>query len=382
MGDIWIGGMHKTNTLEYEISRNESSRATGVEYAAKDFNGVVEIMDKAIGMSSDFSIVTTKTPLRVTFTGGGTDLMNYYRVRGPGAVVSATMNKYIYVTVARNFYRDEIRVSYSKSEDKLKSVDEIQHPTVRETLRQLGIKGGLQIVSITEIPSRGTGLGSSSSFLVGLLYALHTWLGEPVSQEQLASEAFHIEREVLKEEGGKQDQYIAAYGGIRLMEFNGDESVSMKPIVLNNEKRELLQSSLIMLYTGRERSSTEIHKEQANSIEDNIGTYDEMRNIAYKTYDAIAKCDIGSLGALMDANWQLKKKLSNRISDSAINAYYKKAIEAGALGGKLMGAGGGGFLLFVAPKEKHADIARKLGLQEEPFKLDPFGSRIVNMEGI
>ena len=333
-------------------------------------------------MGSDFSIVTTKTPLRITFTGGGTDLMGYYRNHGPGAVVSATMNRYIYVTVARNFYPDEIRVSYSKSEDKLKSVDEIQHPSVREALRLLGIKSGLQIVSITEIPSKGTGLGSSSSFLVGLLYALHTWLGETASQEQLAHEAFHIEREVLKEEGGKQDQYIAAYGGIRLMEFNSDDSVSMKPIVLRNDGRELLQSSLMMFYTGKERSSTEIHKEQAKGVEDRLGIYNEMRDIAYKTYEAVAKCDIEELGALMDANWQLKKRLSGGISDPAIDSYYEKAIKAGALGGKLMGAGGGGFLLFVAPKEKHAGISDALGLREEPFKLDPLGSRIINMEGL
>ncbi|MGC8496370.1 MAG: kinase [Candidatus Micrarchaeia archaeon] len=333
-------------------------------------------------MSSDFSIVTTKTPLRITFTGGGTDLMDYYRNHGPGAVVSATINKYIYVTVARNFYREEIRVSYSKSEDKLKSIDEIQHPTVREALRLLDIKGGLQVVSITEIPSRGTGLGSSSSFLVGLLYALHTWLGEPATQEQLAREAFHIEREVLREEGGKQDQYIAAYGGIRLMEFNKDESVSMKPIVLKNDSRELLQSSLIMFYTGKERSSSAIHMEQAKHIEERLDVYDEMRGIAYKTYDAIAKCNIEELGALMDANWQLKKKLSEGISDPAIDSYYDKAMKAGAFGGKLMGAGGGGFLLFVAPKEKHTAIANVLGLRQEPFKLDPLGSRIINMEGL
>ena len=363
------------------IGKDAAGRAKHADYTAKDFKYVLEIINGA-WLSSDFSIVTTKTPLRITFTGGGTDLMDYYRSHGPGAVVSATMNKYIYVTVARNFYRDEIRVSYSKSEDKLKSVDEIQHPTVREALRMLDIRSGLQIVSITEIPSRGTGLGSSSSFLVGLLYALHTWLGEPVSQEQLASEAFHIEREVLKEEGGKQDQYIAAYGGIRLMEFNSDESVSMKPIVLRNEKRELLQSSLMMFYTGRERSSAEIHKEQVKSIEGKLDAYDEMRGMAYKTYDAIAKCDIEELGDLMDANWKLKKRLGSRISDSEIDAYYEKAIGAGALGGKLMGAGGGGFLLFVAPKDRHADIARALGLQEEPFRLDPLGSRIVNMEGL
>ncbi|MGC8622738.1 MAG: kinase [Candidatus Micrarchaeia archaeon] len=331
---------------------------------------------------SDFSLVTTKTPLRITFTGGGTDLMDYYRKHGPGAVVSSTINRYIYVTVARNFYRDEIRVSYSKSEDKLKSIDEIQHPSVREALRFLGIKGGLQIVSITEIPSKGTGLGSSSSFLVGLLYALHTWLGEAATQEQLASEAFHIEREVLREEGGKQDQYIAAYGGIRLMEFNSDESVSMKPIVLKEDAREILQDSLLMLYTGKERSSSEIHKEQAKSIEDKLEAYGEMRKLAYETYSAIAKCDIAELGALMDTNWKLKKKLSNGISDPLIDSYYEKAIKSGALGGKLMGAGGGGFLLFVAPKEKHKAIEDALGLRQEPFKLDPLGSRIINMEGL
>ncbi|MGC8628591.1 MAG: kinase [Candidatus Micrarchaeia archaeon] len=331
-------------------------------------------------MGSEFSLVTTKTPLRITFTGGGTDLMDYYRAHGPGAVVSATINKYIYITVTKNFYPDEIRVSYSKNEDKLKSVDEIEHPTVREALKMLGIKSGIQIVSIGEIPSRGTGLGSSSSFLVGLLYALHTWLAEPVSQEQLAREAFHIEREVLKEEGGKQDQYISAYGGLRLMEFNSDESVSMKPIILRNDKRELLHSSLLMFYTGRERDSTIIHKEQAKSIEDKLDIYDQMRDIAYKTYEAIAKCDIEELGRLMDLNWQLKKQLAEGISDPAIDSYYEKAIKAGALGGKIMGAGGGGFLLFVAPEEKHKDIARALQLRQEPFRLDPLGSRIVSME--
>lgn len=333
-------------------------------------------------MSSDFSIITTKTPLRITFTGGGTDLMDYYRNYGPGAVVSAAINKYIYVTVARNFYSDEIRVSYSKSEDKLKSIEEIQHPSVREALRFLGIEKGLQIVSITEIPSRGTGLGSSSAFLVGLLYALHTWIGESVTQEQLAREAFHIEREILREEGGKQDQYIAAYGGLRLMEFNSDESVNVKPIVLKNSAREVLQSNLLMLYTGRERDSTAIHKDQVLHIKENIDIYNEMRDVAYKTYDALSKCDIEKLGELMNYNWQLKKKLSNGISDTVIDSYYEKAMRAGALGGKLMGAGGGGFLLFVAPSEKHAAIADALGLRQEQFKLDPLGSRITSMEGI
>ncbi|MEM1755637.1 MAG: kinase, partial [Thermoplasmata archaeon] len=176
-------------------------------------------------MSDDFRVITTRTPLRITFTGGGTDIPAYYRKYGPGAVVSATINKYIYVTVAKNFYRDEIRVSYSKTENAIKNVDDIQHPTVRESLKLLDIKSGIQIISITEIPSRGTGLGSSSSFLVGLLNALHAWRGEAVSPKQIAEEAVKIEREILKEPGGKQDQYMAAFGGINLMEFFPDENV-------------------------------------------------------------------------------------------------------------------------------------------------------------
>jgi D-glycero-alpha-D-manno-heptose-7-phosphate kinase len=250
-------------------------------------------------------------------------------------------------------------------------------------LRLLNISGGIQIVSITEIPSKGTGLGSSSSFLVGLLNALHTWLGENVTQEQLAKEAFHIEREVLKEEGGKQDQYIAAYGGVRLMEFYETEQVSLKSIVLKNELYENLQSSLIMFYTGKERSSVDIHKSQIKKIKENIIFYNEMRDIAYKTYDAIVSCDINKLGKLMDMNWQLKKKLSEGITDPIINSYYERAKKAGAIGGKLMGAGGGGFMLFVADSSKHDAIKRELSeLQHEPFKFDPFGSRIMSIEGL
>ncbi|MEM2705885.1 MAG: kinase, partial [Thermoplasmata archaeon] len=191
-------------------------------------------------MSNDFRLIITKTPLRITFTGGGTDIPAYYRKYGPGAVVSATINKYIYVTVAKNFYRDEIRVSYSKTENAIKNVDDIQHPTVRESLKLLDIKSGIQIISITEIPSRGTGLGSSSSFLVGLLNALHAWRGEAVPPKQIAEEAVKIEREILKEPGGKQDQYMAAFGGINLMEFFPDENVSVKPTLLKAEDRKML----------------------------------------------------------------------------------------------------------------------------------------------
>ena len=219
--------------------------------------------------SSDLRIVTTKTPLRITFTGGGTDLPQYYRNYGPGAVVSAAIDRYIYISISRNFRKDEIRVSYSRTENGLKSVDEIQHPTVREAMKLLGIDTGIQIVSITEVPSGGTGLGSSSSFLVGLLNALHTWIGETVSPRQLSEEAVKIERNILGEPGGKQDQYIAAYGGIQYMQFERTEDVLLKRINIKGEMLSELNEQLLMFYTGVERKSVDIHREQSLGIDIN-----------------------------------------------------------------------------------------------------------------
>ncbi|MGB9814743.1 MAG: kinase [Thermoplasmata archaeon] len=333
-------------------------------------------------MANDFRLVITKTPLRITFTGGGTDIPSYYRRYGPGAVVSATINKYIYVTVAKNFYRDEIRVSYSRTENAIKNVEDIQHPTVREALKLLDIRSGIQVISITEIPSRGTGLGSSSSFLVGLLNALHAWRGEAVSPKQLAEEAVKIEREILKEPGGKQDQYMAAYGGINLMEFFPDENVSIRPTLLKLEERNMLNEHLIMLYTGRERDSTKIHMEQMNTVDDHVHNYNKMRDLAYRTHEILAQGRWEDLGYLLDENWNLKKNLSNGISDQQIDQWYEKGKAAGAIGGKLMGAGGGGFLLFFVPPEKRPFLKKALSeLQEEPFRFEPFGSRILYMEG-
>jgi D-glycero-alpha-D-manno-heptose-7-phosphate kinase len=323
----------------------------------------------------------TKTPIRVTFTGGSSDFPQFYRNYGPGAVVSATINRYIYVTVARNFYSDEYRISYSKTENAIKRLEDIEHPTVREALRHLDIKGGIQIISITEIPSRGTGLGSSSSFLVGLLLALHTWSGETVTSETLASEAYKIEREILNEPGGKQDQYMAAYGGINLLQFNADESIIVKPIVLKKEDRNNLERSLIMFYSGIERPSATIHTDQIKKIDERVEYYKKMRDIAFETYNAISKMDLDRLGKLLEENWLLKKQLSNEISNTFIDDLYKHAKNAGALGGKLMGAGGGGFLLFLAPPERHQAICKVLkDYRKETFKIDPFGARIAYVE--
>ncbi len=331
--------------------------------------------------NAGFRIVTSKTPLRITFTGGGTDLPDYFRNFGPGAVVSATIDRFIYVTIARNFREDEIRVSYSKTENAIKDVDQIQHPTVRESLKLLNIEPGIQIVSITEIPSGGTGLGSSSSFLVGLLNALHTWKGETVSPQQIASEAVKIEREILREAGGRQDQYIAAHGGIQLMQFNSDYTVNMKRIEMSMNDLEELNERLLIFYTGIERRSTDIHRDQSSRIADMKEEYEMMRNMAYETYDALKSKDFQKVGELMDKNWSLKRKLSKGITDPLIDNLYERAIRAGATGGKLMGAGGGGFFIFMAPLEKHENIEMALNdLRRYRFRVENLGSRIVYIE--
>lgn len=331
-------------------------------------------------VTSEKHLVTTKTPLRITFTGGGTDLPEYYMKYGPGAVLSAAINSYIYISVSKHFYPDELRVSYSSTENAIKNINDIKHPTVREALRLLDIKSGIQIVSITEIPSKGTGLGSSSSFLVGLLNALHAWKGELTSPKQLAEEAVYIEREVLKEKGGKQDQYMAAYGGINLMEFMKNGEVCVKPIPISTKLRKELESNLIMFYTGNERSSSAIHEKQALEIGKNIDKYTRMREIAYETAEAVTKGEWSLLGKLFNENWLLKKQLSGEITNDVIDSYYSKALAAGASGGKLIGAGGSGFMLFNAIPEKRSAVASALNLQEHSFEIETQGSRVIYVE--
>ncbi|MGC9193073.1 MAG: kinase [Thermoplasmata archaeon] len=332
-------------------------------------------------MSADFRLVVTKAPMRITFTGGGSDFPRFYRAYGPGAVVSAAINRYIYVSIAKNFYDKEYRISYSKTENAIPDRNMIEHPTVREALKLLDVKCGIQIISITEIPSRGTGLGSSSSFLVALLLALHTWIGESVTAETLAQEAYKIEREILNEPGGKQDQYLAAYGGINLMKFNIDDSVEMKPIIMTKEMRRKLEEHLLMFYTGIERSSASIHTEQLKNVDNHVEYYQRMSSIALDTYDAISSMNIERIAELMEQNWNLKKKLNNGISDANIEKMYQTAKNAGALAGKLMGAGGGGFMLFLVNPDQRENVINALKeYRMEEFKIDTFGSRIAYFE--
>ena len=321
-------------------------------------------------------MVMTRAPLRITFVGGGTDLPFYYEKRDYGAVVSSAINKYIYVTVNKKF-DNKIRVSYSKTEI-VDDVGSIEHPSVREALRYLGIEKGIEIVSISDIPSKGTGLGSSSSFLVGLLHALHSYKGEFVNSDELAREAVKIEREILREEGGgKQDQYIAAHGGINLMKFMRDGSVDMTSAISHDSNLKRVEDSLLLLYTNVERSSTEIHRDQIVNSALKMDTYDEMKKLAELAFKAICEGDVDSLGDMMDRNWRMKKSLSSKISDSWIDEKYEMSLKLGAKGGKLVGAGGGGFLLLVAEPEKHEMIARELGLRKVDFKFSQSGSRVI-----
>ena len=267
-------------------------------------------------------------------------------------------------------------MSYSKTEI-VDHVNSIEHPSVREALRYLGIEKGIEIVSISDIPSRGTGLGSSSSFLVGLLHALHSYKGEFVNSNELAREAVKIERDILREEGGKQDQYIAAYGGINLMKFMRDGSVDMTSAISHDSNLKKIEDSLLLLYTNVERSSTEIHRDQIANSAQKMETYDEMKKLAELAFKAICEGDVDSLGKIMDMNWRMKKSLSSKISDSWIDEKYERALKLGAKGGKLVGAGGGGFLLLVAEPEKHENIARELGLRKVDFKFSQSGSRVI-----
>ncbi|MEM0201263.1 MAG: hypothetical protein QXD23_02555 [Candidatus Micrarchaeaceae archaeon] len=325
----------------------------------------------------EHSIITTKTPFRITFTGGGTDLPDFYRKNGPGATVSATINSYVYITAAKNFYDNEFRISYSATENAITNINDIKHPTVREAIRLLNIEKGLQLISITEIPSYGTGMGSSSSFLVGLLNALHAWKGELAAPKKLAEEAVYIEREVLKEHGGKQDQYAAAFGGINLIEFYSNDEVSVKKLPLSRSSRKDLESNLLLVYTGKERSSTEIHKNQSTQINQKLSNYNKMVELAYETSDAITENNWIELGNLLNENWELKKELSNEISNDTIDNYYKKAIDSGAIGGKLIGAGGSGFLLFLVPPEKRQSVINSLNLKIQNFEIETNGSGVV-----
>jgi D-glycero-alpha-D-manno-heptose-7-phosphate kinase len=332
---------------------------------------------------TEMKAVVSKTPFRLTFAGGGTDLAGYYEAHGPGACVAGAMDKGIYVMVVQNFNEDEIRVSYRITEDAKKSIDEIEHASIRESMRLVGIRSGVQVITATQMPSRGTGIGSSSSCTVGALNALHVWQGDRVGPRQLAREAVKIERVVLHEAGGIQDQYVAAYGGLNLITVDRSGSVSVQSLDTDHDALEDLNRHLLLFFTGIERRSAEIHTEQLGQIDAHLDEYHRMRGLAVEVAKALERMDYTEIGRLMDENWQLKKKLSNGITTPLIDRAYELAGQNGAMGGKLLGAGGGGFLFFLVDPDRQRDVARALeplGLTRKSVRLDIEGSKIVHEE--
>lgn len=326
-------------------------------------------------------MIITRTPLRVSFAGGGTDLKAYYG-RERGAVLSTAIDKYIYITVNRKF-DDKVRVSYSVTEMVDRAAD-LKHELIREALNLTGISGGIEITSISDVPSQGTGLGSSSSYTVGLLNALYAYTGKLVSAERLADEACRIEIDLCGKPIGKQDQYIAAYGGMQHIQFNPDDSVFVDPLPCHRELREQLQSSLLMLYTGLTRSANDVLSEQRKNTEQNGVTVDglrAMRDLADQLRESLCAGNLDGFGEVLHAGWMLKRTLAAGISSPSIDGWYELARKNGAIGGKLLGAGGGGFLLLYAHPDRHAGLIRTLPqLRPIPLRFEPQGSKIIFIE--
>jgi D-glycero-alpha-D-manno-heptose-7-phosphate kinase len=322
-------------------------------------------------------MIVTETPLRVSFAGGGSDMRSYYRRFG-GAVLSTAIDKYVYVTVNKKF-DNHIRVSYSRTEE-VEHVHELQHPLVRAALLELSIDGGVEITSVADIPSRGTGLGSSSSFTAGLLLALHAHKSTYISPGDLAEQSCRIEIDLCGEPIGKQDQYAAAFGGLNFIRFEPDDSVSVEPILCSSENLLRLESSLVTFYTGQTRAASLILAEQSSLTEKSEATQallHRMVKLAWQLRLELNSGNIDALGEVMEEGWRLKREIHSGVSNGEIDDLYAKAKRAGAVGGKLLGAGGGGFMTFFAPPELHDRIGKALGLRRMDFALARTGSRVL-----
>jgi len=323
-------------------------------------------------------VIITRTPLRISFAGGGTDLASFYRTYDGGAVVSAAIDKFVHVIVNEKFDRS-IRVAYSKTEN-VDDLGNLQHELVREALRATGLREALEIHTIADIPGEGTGLGSSSTLTVGLLNALYAFRGQLKDPAELASEACQIEIETLGGTLGKQDQYIAAFGGVQHFEFRADESVRANPLPLTPAEREAFSDHLSLYYTGITRKAEGILKDQDTRTSENKDALLRLRDLAGEARRAIVARDWPGVGKVLEEGWQLKRGLSAGITNPQIDEWFARAKSAGAFGGKVTGAGGGGFLLLVHPPERSRQISSALStLQRLPVRITPEGSRILGI---
>ncbi len=324
-------------------------------------------------------MIITRSPLRVSLGGGGTDLPSYYREHG-GLVVAAAIDKYFYITLHRTF-RDELIVKYSKLE-RVRTADEVRHPIIREALKVVdGTFSYLEIASMADIPA-GTGLGSSGSFTTALLKALHTHRKHVIHPEELAEQACHIEIDRLGEPIGKQDQYIAAYGGIVCFTFQPDGTIDARPLRITADTLYSLEDNLLLFFTGYSRSASAILHEQdvksRNHDRDMTANLDFVKEIGCESLKTLEAGDLRQFGELMNVHWEHKKKRSTSMSNTRIDEWYDLARRNGALGGKLVGAGGGGFLLFYAEDRSNLrEVMRNAGLQEVRFRFDFGGTTVV-----
>ncbi len=320
-------------------------------------------------------MIITQTPLRISFAGGGTDFKGYYEKSG-GRVLSTAIDKYIYVIVKERFDQ-KIRVGYSRTE-MVDDVAHIEHELAREAMRKTGVTQGVEISTMADIPSEGSGLGSSSSVTIGLLHALYAFKGELVTPERLAREACEIEIETLGKPIGKQDQYIAAFGGLRLLDFNADGTVTVTPVPLSDEKRRRFGEGLLLFYTGITRKADTILTKQKDNIDAQLETLDLMRKQATETFHALTEGHLNRVGRILDAGWRHKRRLADTITTSAIDVLYERALDAGAMGGKIAGAGGGGFLLVYCLPERQSAVREALSeMQELPFALERDGTKVI-----
>ncbi len=320
-------------------------------------------------------MIITQTPLRISFAGGGTDFKDFWAEHG-GGVVSSAIDKFIHVIVKERF-DNLIVLNYSKREA-VQVVDEIKHDLIRESMRKTGVEKGIELTTLADIPSEGSGLGSSSSVTVGLLHALYTYQGELVTAERLAREACEIEIDILGSPIGIQDQYIATYGGLKSFEFQKNDEVSVQSLDLKPWDYLVLSSRLLLFYLNRTRKAGSILAEQKQNIKNKVKTLSHMHELALSLRSEINGDNLDMVGHVMHQGWLAKKSLASKVSDPEIDELYNIALEAGALGGKVAGAGGGGFLLLYVPREKQDTVRKKLSnLRELPFMLESDGSKVI-----
>jgi D-glycero-alpha-D-manno-heptose-7-phosphate kinase len=320
-------------------------------------------------------MIIIQSPLRVSLFGGGTDFPSYFREHG-GCVLTSAIDKYIFVTIKKRF-DNKLRIGYTQTE-MVDSIDEIKHELIREALRKTGITKGVEVTTMGDIPDQGSGLGSSSTVTIGALHAMYTFKRKSILTEQLAQEACEIEREILRKPIGIQDQYISAYGGLRFMEFTPSGEVVSEKIELDERTMRRLSDNLLLFFTGITRKADSILVEQKKNIRDSLTILSEMKEIAHSAADELRCGNVDAVGPLLHESWVLKKQLASLISNSALDSMYETARKAGATGGKISGAGGGGFLLLYCPNGSQETVRDALReFQEYPFALGQDGSKVI-----